>query len=277
MSDHESPYWTVLPRALVRRSGIRVRGNLLRDVLWGQFCLFLFVRIQDDLFDGQASDRRLLYAADQFLIEAERAFERQFARSCRFWSVFHGALESTTRAILRIDRLQCQPEGRCGDLAAGYAEIAAIFKVGTAAICLKLRQPADLASLAQFADEVAIGGQIIDDLEDVHEDLGRNRYNYVAKRLLGGRSTTPEEAARHITREIVLGDGASRILGDVQRHLERAAMVLESVDCPPARSQVDQAFRDLVRLKRALHRRSVQRVFHPLLSGQRLLRRPVHA
>jgi hypothetical protein len=237
----------------------------VRDVLWAQFCLFLFVRIQDDLFDGQATDKRLIYAADQFLIEAERTFGRYFARSSPFWSLFHQALESSTRAILRVDQLQQEPCGRPAQLLEAYAQVAAIFKVGTAAVCLKMRRGRDLVALSRFADEMAMAGQILDDLEDVEEDLRRRRFNYVAKRLLDGGRADPTQAVERVAREIVLGDGARRVLGEAARHTQRAAAALERLDCPAASAQVESSLRALARLGRTLHRRSIELVLGPLM------------
>jgi len=261
-----SPYWTMLAPALAGSKGPRrVAPCFVRDVLWAQFCLFLFVRIQDDLFDGQAEDKRLIYAADQFLIEAERTFGRYFARSSRFWCLLHQALETSTRAILRVDQLQQEEGGSPAELLEAYAQVAEIFKVGTAAVCLKMRRPRDLMALSRFADEMAVAGQIFDDLEDVEEDLRRCRLNYVAKRLLDGHPTEPAQAMERVAREIVLGDGALRILSEVERHLGLAAVALGDVDCTAARTQVAWSLRDLACLKTAFHRRNVEVVLGPLL------------
>jgi hypothetical protein len=263
-----SPYWTMLPLALAgRKRRRRPAPRFVRDVLWAQFCLFLFVRIQDDLFDGQAAEKGLIYVADQFLIEAERTFGRHFARSHRFWGLLHDALETSTRAILRVDQLQQEGSARPPELLEAYAQVAEIFKVGTAAVCLKQRRPRDLVALSRFADEMAMAGQIIDDLEDVEEDLRRCRFNYVAKRLLAGHSAEPAQAVQRVAREIMLGEGALRILSEAECHVERASTALGGVDCAAARAEVACSLRALARLKTVFHRRSVEVVLGPLMKG----------
>jgi hypothetical protein len=54
------PSWRLLPSMLAEgyrhNSGrARLPKGFLRDVRWGQYCLYLFIRFQDDLFDGQSS------------------------------------------------------------------------------------------------------------------------------------------------------------------------------------------------------------------------------
>ena len=242
-------------------------SSFVEDVLWAQFCLFLFVRMQDDVFDGQAADKRLIYAADQFLVEAERTFGRHFARGSRLWSLFHQALETSTRAILRVDEMQSAPRGRPEDLLEAYAEVAAIFKVATAAVCLKTGRPGDIVALSRFADEMAMAGQILDDLEDVEEDLRRRRFNYVAKSLLDARPAEPADVVQHLARGIVLGDGALRVLSEAEVHVQRASAALAGVDCAAGRAQAAWSLRSLARLKTAFHRRSVEVVLGPLTRG----------
>jgi hypothetical protein len=251
---------------LAARKGLPpISARIVEDVLWGQFCLFLFVRMQDDVFDGHEPDRRLIYAADQFLFEAERTFGRHFARSSRFWSLFHDALEASTRSIVRVDGMQRVADGRPEDLLKGYAEVAAIFKVGTAAVCIKTRRLTDLDALSRFADEMSMAGQIVDDLEDVEEDLRRGRFNYVAKRLLAGRTATSDEALPLLTREIVVADGAFRVLSEAESHVQRATAALDDIDCQAARAQATESLRSLAHFKSRLHRRSVEMVLGPLL------------
>ena len=73
----ELPFWLVAPGwFLSPQKGSRHR-RLLSDLAFGQYCLFLAIRIHDDLLDDQARDRWLILAGDDLLIEPEEQFARQ--------------------------------------------------------------------------------------------------------------------------------------------------------------------------------------------------------
>jgi hypothetical protein len=259
------PFWLLVPCRLDEAfRSRRTRGGgpaALADILWGQYCLFQCIRLQDDVFDGHATDLALVYAANQFLVEAESAFAKCLPRTSRFWGVFWKALESTTQAIVRVDAMQkrigCDP----ARLAREYARVAAVLKVGTAAVCFGRRRTRDLAALGRFADSYAMADQILDDLDDVAEDLRRRRFNYVAQRLCGGRVRRLEVARRAIARALVSGEGGDLILGDARRHLARAAATADGLDLPALRDYAAQAGRALDSRRRALHRTRLELVF----------------
>ena len=131
-------------------------------------------------------------------------------------------------------------------------------------MCLLARQPRTRSALSRFGDEMAIAGQIIDDLEDLDEDLARGRFNYVAQRLLSAPGPQ-ESAAARVAAELVLGDGGTRILAEVRRHLLAAEDALRSVDCPAADEEVRSSLRSLDRLQTQIHRRSVELALGPAL------------
>lgn len=269
------PYWAVLPWLLWRQhAGDQDDRGFLCDAVWGQQCLFLLIRIQDDLFDGQASDLSLVFASDQFAIEAERVFSGHFARSSSFWDVFRTALTNTTRTILEVDRLQRCFEGPPDRLLAGYAAVASIFKVGTAAVCIRFGKQRDLRALGRFADEMAMAGQILDDLEDVADDWRRQRFNYVARVLLrsdGGPSelSRSERRLKGVVEDIYLGEGAETVMGLVKRHLTRAAAALEAVDFPGAHRYMKSSIDGLSELRAAFHRAQVRHFLGPLVGTRK--------
>jgi hypothetical protein len=236
--------------------------------VWAQYCLYFFIRVQDDLFDGQTEDLSLVFASDQFVIEAERVLSQYFAPSSPLWRIFRSGLKDTTRAILDVDRLQRRLGGPPAELLAGYAIVASIFKVGTAAMCLRLRRHHDLQPLGRFGDEMAIAGQILDDLEDVSEDWRRQRFNYVAKLLLrnGVGSAGSQPQLKELLEEIYLRDGGGRVLALAREHLERAASAIAKVDCNGAQHYVANSIKCLRELEAAFHRAQVQRVLGPILA-----------
>lgn len=190
-SEARSPYWIPLPQWLARKyrrdAGSRnITQRFISDVMWGQYCLFLFLRIQDDVFDGQADFPSLIYASDQFLFEAESLFLKYFSGTSPFWDIYHDCLRRSTRGIIQADRLQRTVHTKCENLLGKYAEVSSIFKVGSAAVCVRADRMKDFVHITRFADELAKAGQILDDFEDVVEDLERKRFNYAAIVLLHG-------------------------------------------------------------------------------------------
>ena len=235
------PFWIAVPVRLDDAFG-RAGPGFLADVLWGQYCLFECIRLQDDVFDGHTTDLALVYGANQFLVEAERAFARQFSRPSPFWPAFWRALERSTQAIVRVDALQRRRGRAPARLAREYAGVAAVLGVGTTAVCLRNRRPAAAARLQAIADEWAIGDQILDDLDDVADDLRRGRFNYVAQRV-GGRAVGLEPVRRSVARAIALGDGASLVLGDARKRFDRAAVLAGRLGLPGVTAVADAARR----------------------------------
>lgn len=181
-----SAYWKQLPVWLAQVYGQRrIRRAVLKDILWGQYCLFKAIRIQDDLFDGHATSPSLIYVSDQFLIEAERVFARHFEKSSPFWHHYRSALRTTTQAIVEVDALQKKPAASPRRLLNLFPKVNAIFNVGPLAVCIAVKAPhTHIQRVFQLTKSFAIIGQVVDDFKDLKQDLGRKRYNYVAAFLL---------------------------------------------------------------------------------------------
>ena len=112
------------------RDGIRLPEGFLHDVLWGQYGLFFFVRIQDDLIDGQARWPGLVLAADQLLLASERGFARHLESYPGCWEARRSYLEQTTRTIATVDRLQLSPGQMTVEKLHLHSRVSAIFKTG---------------------------------------------------------------------------------------------------------------------------------------------------
>jgi hypothetical protein len=266
------PPWIAIPVALDDAYGrgrrARLAPSFLADVVWGQYCLFLCIRLQDDVFDHHTPDHTLLYAGDQFLIEAERAFARHFPRPSSFWEIYRTAVETTTRSIVMVDEMQKRAGGAPARLAREYARVAAIFKVGASAIGIARGRTRDLAALRRFFDAMAVGDQILDDLADVDDDLRRGRFNYVAQRVgPRGRGTSTEAARRAIARSLASGDGAEGVLLDAQRRFTRAQRIAEGARLPMLIAVASNAVDSVDALRRAFHRAEVKRVLAPIVAG----------
>ena len=256
-ADHH--YWLHLPRWLLARAGSR-DPTLLDDILWGQYCLFLFIRIQDDVLDRQAPSARLLFVANEFLLEAERTFARTVGHRA-FSEYFRGTIADSSRAILAADALQRRRVASVAALTATYRRVSAVFKAGSAAVCLAHDDPAALAHVERFADDLAVAGQLIDDLEDMEADLDDGRLN-AAARLLAPDASPQERGAREILRRAVInGQRLPRLFALIKDRLRSARAAIAPVDLPDAGPYLDRIDGEVDALQRAVHHARVRAVF----------------
>lgn len=235
----------------------------MRDVVWGQYCLFLSVRIKDDLLDGQTAHAELLFPADRFLAEAVMVFSGRMKGADLFWELFWDLLERTNRGIVAVGELQCKPRPSPKRLAEGYADVSSIFKVGSAAVCIKAGRLSDLPLIEAYADCLAVVGQILDDLDDIEEDLKTGRYNYATAVFLKGekRWPTPTRAVGAVARNALYTNRFHDLLGDLTARLNTAADIAERLHLPAARRLAEGYRRSLATLGREFHRRRVAQVF----------------
>lgn len=266
---HAQRYWLSLPGWLAghpRRAGRgRADSAFLRDVVWGQYCLFLFVRIHDDLFDGQARCPALVFIADDLLVEAERSFAKHLPRG-PFWTLFRDLLDTSLRTVLAIDALQRRPGGMGRESLSAYAQLASVLKVGAAAVCVKYHRAKDFARVSEFADHLAVANQIVDDVYDLEEDLARERFNFAANHF-GIDATDASGRSRRLAHSILIEDALGSLIHAVRHHLDGAAEAIEPVGMRQATALVDQARRDLRSFAGNVHCTRVGYLFNPLLQS----------
>ena len=253
------PYWLVLPQWLSGRLGGPGR-SVVQDILWGQYCLFASIRMQDDVVDRHEPCAALVFVANAFLVEAERAFARH-VRDEAFWTFFRQALDQTADGILEVDALQRRRRGPIEPILDAYTRVAAIFKVGSAAICLPRKRHADFARVGEFADHLAIAGQLVDDLEDMSEDWSDGRWNVAARVVVGPPPPKAVGANQRIARAIVADRKPAEVLTLIEHHLAAAASVVAPLRMPGARRYEQHLAADLLRIRRALHRARVRAIF----------------
>jgi hypothetical protein len=261
-------FWTELPRWLTadrRFAGSKhIDRRWLSDILWAQYCVFLFVRIHDDLFDGQARTPSLLFVADALLLESQRTLAKHFPHG-PFWPLFRKCLEATIHGIMEVDARQQRPGAMNERSLALYADVSAIFKIGSAAVCVRSGRMREFRRLSVFADEIAIAGQILDDVLDVQEDLARARYNFAANQLLAGDGVTPHDRAARLAQSVLFDDGAGRLLDVAGKHLDRAAAAIAPLRLAPASEYVGTFRRSLDEFRRRIHYARVEHVFRSVM------------
>ena len=192
----DGPYWIQLPEWVARGESVDPPyglQRLIRDMVWGQVCLFYAIRIQDDIFDGQLSRKSLALAPTLLLNESLRVFSSHFDRRSAFWEFYGKAIDSTLEGILRVSELQRDPTAPAELLLQTYARVDSIFSIGSAGVCEKLGTGSTVPALCLFVGEIGKVGQVIDDLEDLDVDLADGRFNYVAKVLLDKSGSSMRE------------------------------------------------------------------------------------
>ncbi len=256
IDDYRSlPYWHLFPVWLARKYNARtpgtIAGRVLDDILWGQYGVFLAMRIKDDLFDDREITSLLFFAADQFLADASAVFFRHLHHSNRFRDIFTGSINETVRAFMEVEAMLRRRRVSLRRLRDGHARVSSVFKIGSAAICHLAGRPRDFAPVSAAADNLAVAGQILDDFRDMNEDLDRGRLNYAARFIMGTSRPAAagrDEAVGRIAERLLYSGRLARLFREVIRHVESARDVLGPLRLPKA----DRYFSDYVQAVRKM-------------------------
>ena len=237
---HSHPYWIAIPVVLARRWShtLATRGPrraFLHDVLWAQYCLYLSVRIKDDLFDAQVGDRRMLPLAELFHREAEEALARHFGERAEFWAHFRTHVLTSVKGIEEVDALQRGEVLAPRAILRGFASTSSIFQIGATAVCLASGRGRALPLIGTVANELAIGTQIVDDVRDIVEDLKRGRFNYAARMLLKGkalRNATTKRVLQEVLDKLISPGPIEDVIEEAVRHFRRAHSLMTKLRLP---------------------------------------------
>lgn len=266
-------YWILLPLWLAETFRFRAKGRatldrrFINDVLWAQYCLFQQVRIHDDLLDQQESNLALIFAANQFQLEADRVLSRHFVRASQFWKVYRTLLSETNRAIVNVRSLQSSKKLALEDLLAQQTKVYAILKVGSAAICAKTGQMRHFPQVSKFADEMAKIGQALDDLIDIEEDLGRGEFNYACAyilRIRRKRMPGRKHALAAISQSLMAGDVVPGFFHQLRMHLHTARRVLQPLEIDVAEEYLQRYETSITAMEDDLHRQRIRLIFGDL-------------
>ena len=227
-----SPFWLQLPLWVAshggNQKGNRLNAYFLANVTWAQFCVFLSIKIQDDLFDGHTNNQKLMYPATILLLEAQRSLLTHFSDGSPFWPFYSLSLRQTYSAILETDRTQLKGPVSDVRIAQIYSKGYSACKISLFAVCLKARRLALFPQLSALMDELAVIGQLMDDFEDIEKDLKRGRLNYAAHYLLGRPKRTSAERSvllNRIERNMLLKGTAEGFFEMLRRHLHNASHI----------------------------------------------------
>jgi hypothetical protein len=237
--DGAIPSWMLLPIWLNQAWATSTPGML--DILWGQYALFLSIRLQDDLLDRHVTDLRLQFVADRFLIESLASLQTLSELDESFWRYYRHCLRETVDGIFEVHGLEERAAGFTEGHLHLHAKVGAIFKIGTAAVCdLNGRWP-ETEWTTQLQDQLAIFSQICDDLGDVVQDVAKGRYTYVGNTLIGacaGEPITPEQARRRLGEGLIRPSRSEHVWTLLGRAASAAAAAAAAADPAPHPLQV---------------------------------------
>jgi hypothetical protein len=268
-SEHKQPYWLLLPRwlASVYRNDAGSKAShrrFVEDILWGQYCLFLCVKIHDDLYDQHTKRLSLVYAGDEFLLEAHRIFSLHFGTSSSFWNFFYSSLRESLQAIVALNNLQFGGNARRADVLKYYGKEYSLCKIGTYAICLQAKRRKDFSRVAAFSDQMAIVGQVLDDLQDMKKDIEDGRLNYAASFLFHygtNRKRRSRQPVRRISRNLLVTDASTKLFRELRGRVGLAEDLIRPLKLPDASRYLESYRRSLNNMEAHLHRGRVKHIF----------------
>ena len=268
------PHYILLPVWLFLRYRPRPSTSderFLSDVLWGQFCLYLAFRIRDDLADNDADPGLLVFAPGLLELESIRVSSRHFPPSAQFWKFFFRSVETTVKGLVQSDAHERMQNASVRMLLKDYAKASAIFTVGAGAICSRYSRMRDFNRTVLFWREMAVAGQLLDDLADLEEDLCRHRFNSVVRIMLGRR--LPEFARSNLAlasvkMELMKG-GLYRVAQMVLDRIDRAEKALLPIGGGIPYPGLIGYRESIEQMRWSAHRKSVQLLFSRVRGGQK--------
>ena len=231
---HTQPHWISFPVALANHQqrdikAPAIRSTLIHDILSAQYFMYLSVRLKDDLLDGQAAGRTLSEVSHSLERTAVEILRRWFEPSSKFWGFFERYVKDTTEGIDEVERLQRRVRRDPEEMLDGFARTSSIFKIGTAALCVASGKVNVMRTLESILDHLAIGGQIVDDIRDMVEDLECGRYNHAVQMLLkgNGQAVSRLEASQHLLSALLNPRSLEEVVSVAVYHFKAAHVLLK--------------------------------------------------
>jgi len=262
------PSWLQLPvwlhEAWRRPSASEKLNSRVLDLLWAQYALFVYIRLQDDLLDRHMSDLQIQFVADRFLVESLESLERAHVADAKSRAFYRSCLQNTVDGILEVRMLEGSPGRFEEHHLALHARVSSIFKVATAAVCTVHRRSTELAWLIPLQDELAVFGQICDDLQDLEDDLRGGRYTFAANALIGartGEAMTHTEAMHRAAEGMLISARTDRIVLALECAASKARALVPDSAAPALHDFLASLQKRSGVLRQTLHEAGVRWIF----------------
>ena len=260
------PHWLTVPVHLHAAWASQRRGTSIAELyeaLWGQYALFLYIRLQDDLLDRQQQDLRLLFVADRFLVESLAC-----VKDPQLWSFYNARLKETVDGILTVRRLEARAGAFTRQLLGLHAQVSGIFKVAANSVSSMCGRPEEMSWISAFLDHLAVFSQICDDVSDVVHDVEADRFTWVANVLLqaGVEENIGVDQRRERLADGLLREDRRTAVVDELRNVAQSAVSSVPPSAPPPIHDLAGGLRVKAdELDRMWHESGVRRVFAGVL------------
>jgi len=168
-------------------------------------------------------------------------------------------------AIIELRSLKTSQNPEPGEILLLHAKASAIFKIGPAAVCAKMRRMSQFASMSIFADEMAKIGQALDDLTDIEQDFGQGELNYASAFILQRleREIPARKHALTRIRSVFLGsDVIPQFFQELRTHFLKARRALQPMEIGAASEYFQRYEAELIAIEEYLYRRQIKLIFH---------------
>ena len=263
-SSELSSWWFLVPGWLVNNKAAHALSDqkFMEDVLWAQYCIFLSVRILDDIYDMQAKNSNLLFVSHLLQLEADRQFAKYFPHDSSFWKRKNDFQQKTLISIVLTDKLQRKRKVKVKDLFPAYADVASIFKIGISAICKKEKDFTKLKLFYKFADELAIISQLFDDFYDILEDLKLGKINSAVRIILDKLPTgSIDDITKKTAHALQFKNGFNNLAAEIIKHIKTANRIAKKLKIQEALLHVQSFEKALKSLERMQHKKRVEYMF----------------
>jgi hypothetical protein len=218
----------------------------LDDMVEATVTGYLYVRVHDDRLDDDLGDATLaMFLADSFLIRHQVLMAQHVGTDPRFWELFQAVADGYADAML-LERLALKRESRYDSTVfdAVLNRSQPLVLPGAALLSVADRWEL-LPELQAFVRYTVRSGQLVDDLMDCLQDLQRNRYTWVVRRLGG-------EQGRQVMLDRLVGTGVDEVVNDVVADLDSARAAAEAMGMADAVTWTTDRRRSVIDLRERL-------------------------
>jgi hypothetical protein len=258
------PWWFSVSSWLSKENKIKILKNkkFLEDILWTQFCIFLSIRILDDIFDNQAKSSNLLFIPPLLQLEADIQLAKYFPNDSPFWKKKNDFQQKTLKGIIHTDKLQRKRKVKIKNLLQVYTDVAAIFKIGITAICEKQKDYKKLKLFYRFADELAIISQLFDDFYDILEDLKLGKINSAVRIILNAEPIgSIDDITDSVAHALQYKDGFNNLAIEIRKHTKTARRAAEKIQIEDTLLHIESFENTLKTLEAKQHKKRVAYMF----------------
>ena len=212
------PWWILDAAGRLPQTGVEFERAV--DYAYGTMAGYLYIRIQDDIYDepDRPSDPRLLLVANELICESLCAFGRHQTPEGRFWSCFRRYWEDFGQATLwQMDAHRGRhtiPDE--SDLVRSGRRLS-LAKAPCAAVLLDLGGTSRMEQMDQGMDLLQAANQLANDVASVTRDIESRNVTYPIALATGPEFDWTAADYRESALRCVLRSEA------VERALERAA------------------------------------------------------